>query len=276
MDPVEFVRSAGGVALTRHAREAGVGDHAIRRALASGALTRPRRGWLAAPGADPMLVDAARAGVVITCVTQARRLGIWAGSDRTPHAAAPAHSGAVRASGWRVHWSRPIVLRQPGRLSDPIENVLAAVAECQPREQALATWEGALHAQLIDIGALRRLPWRPAARELLNRATPFADSGPETIIIHRLRWLPVRIVQQVWLYGSRVDLLIGERLVLQFDGGHHVGAQRERDIRHDALLRLHGYTVIRMGIGQLNDDWPGVLDVILRAIAQGLHLAPSA
>lgn len=273
MDPVDFVRSNGGVALTRQALDAGISDHAIRRALAKGDLTRPRRGWLAAAGADPMLVGAARAGVVLTCVTQARRLGIWAGHDRTLHVAAPAHSGAVRAPNSRVHWSRPVIPRLPGQLVDPIENVLAAVSECQPREQALATWESAINNRLVDVGTLRRFRWRPAARALLHDAKPFAQSGRESIILDRLRWLPVRLTPQVWLYGHRVDLLIGERLVLQYDGEHHVGAQREADIRHDAILRLHGYTVIRIGRGQLEDDWPGVLHVILRAIGQGLHLA---
>lgn len=75
------------------------------------------------------------------------------------------------------------------------------------------------------------------------------------------------------LHGHRVDFLIGDRLVLQIDGGHHVGAQREADIAHDAVLRLHGYTVIRVGYAQVTERWPEVQDRILRAIAQGLHLA---
>lgn len=273
MDPVDFVRNNGGVALTRQILDAGISDHAIRRALLRGALTRPRRGWLAADDADPIIVGAARAGVVLTCVTQARRLGIWAGNDRTLHVAAPAHSGAVRAPNSRVHWSQPIIPRVRGQLLDPIENVLAAVAECQPREQALATWESTIKNHLVDVSDLRRFRWRPAARTLIRDARPFAESGRESIILDRLQWLPVRLTPQVWLHGHRVDLLIGERLVLQYDGEHHVGAQREEDIRHDAILRLHGYTVIRIGRGQLEDDWPGVLHLILRAIGQGLHLA---
>jgi very-short-patch-repair endonuclease len=68
-------------------------------------------------------------------------------------------------------------------------------------------------------------------------------------------------------------LPIGERLILQIDGGTHVGAQREQDVRHDADLLLMGYHVIRVGYAQMINDWPGVQDLIMRAVAQRLHLA---
>ncbi|MGL1231762.1 DUF559 domain-containing protein [Vibrio parahaemolyticus] len=57
------------------------------------------------------------------------------------------------------------------------------------------------------------------------------------------------------------------------DGGHHVGAQRTSDIRHDAELLLLGYHVIRVGYEQIVHRWPEVQDRILHAVAQGLHRA---
>lgn len=110
-------------------------------------------------------------------------------------------------------------------------------------------------------------------RSLLAEATAHSDSGLETLFLTRLRWLRERILPQVWIAGSPVDFLIGERLVVQIDGGHHVGAQRTRDIAHDAALMLRGYHVIRVGYDQVVNDWPAVQEVILRAIAQGLHAA---
>ncbi len=83
----------------------------------------------------------------------------------------------------------------------------------------------------------------------------------------------MRLTPQAWILGHRVDLLIGDKLVVQVDGGHHVGAQREADVRHDALLALNGYHVIRVGYRQLVDDWPSVQQAIVSAIAQGLHRA---
>ena len=89
----------------------------------------------------------------------------------------------------------------------------------------------------------------------------------------RLLWLRLPIIPQAWIAGRRVDFLVGDRLVLQIDGGHHVGAQREQDIEHDAQLMLMGYHVIRVGYTQVIDRWHTVQDLITRAVAQGLHLA---
>lgn len=251
-------------------------------AVAEGSLSRIRRSWLALPGADPQLVAAARAGVVLGCITRAQRLGLWVHGDTArPHVCAPPSSGGVRPeleqSTGRpkaiTHWFVPVVARTPHVLEDGIENTLVAVAQCQPFEHALAVWESALNKGLVDRDVLARLRLPGRARDILSEATPFADSGLETIVPRRLRWLRLRILHQIWLHGHRVDFLIGDRLVLQIDGGHHVGPQRESDNRHDAELMLRGYHVIRVGYTQVMDDWPSVQQLVMNAVAQGLHLA---
>ncbi|WP_229702685.1 endonuclease domain-containing protein [Microbacterium murale] len=120
---------------------------------------------------------------------------------------------------------------------------------------------------------LERAPLPPAARRLLADARPFADAGTESIFRTRLSWLNTPITPQVWILGHRVDFLIGERLVVQIDGGHHVGAQRTSDIAHDALLKLNGYHVIRISYEQLMNQWAVVQATILAAIGQRLHLS---
>ena len=102
---------------------------------------------------------------------------------------------------------------------------------------------------------------------------PWSDSGLESFVVPRLKWMRLPIRPQVWISGHRVDFLIGDRLVLHIDGGHHVGTQRETDIEHDAQLMLLGYHVIRVGYGQVVDRWHTVQDLIMRAVAQGLHRA---
>jgi very-short-patch-repair endonuclease len=195
--------------------------------------------------------------------------------DRRPHVAAPGHSGGVSAhpEQVRLHWAAPIVPRHAATLEDSLENALVLVATCQPRESALAVWESALRLGMVDRRMLERLPLPAKARDILACATPFSDSGLETFVLVRLKWMRVRIVPQIVLLGRPVDFLIGERLVLQIDGGHHVGAQREKDIVHDAELMLRGYHVIRVGYRQVVHDWPAVQEQIMRAVAQGLHLA---
>jgi very-short-patch-repair endonuclease len=251
-------------------------------AVAAGSLSRIRRSWLALPGADPQLVAAARSGVVLGCITQAQRLGLWVHSDtERPHVCAPPSSGGVRIEQDQntgrlkaiVHWFVPVVARAPHELEDGIENTLVAIAQCQPFEHALASWESALNKGLVDREMLARLRLPGLARDILAEATPFADSGLETIVPRRLRWLRLRILHQIWIHGHRVDFLIGDRLVLQIDGGHHVGPQREADNKHDAELMLRGYHVVRVGYSQIMDDWPSVQQLVMNAVAQGLHLA---
>lgn len=220
-----------------------------------------------------MLIAAAKRGVVLSCITLAARRGLWVTSAEGVHVAAPAGSGHAGAVQGVVHWSKPAFLRDPDALEDSIENALILVARCQPYEDALATWESALRMRVVDPEVFARVRLPPAARRLLADARPFADAGTETIFRTRLAWLRLPITPQVWLFGHRVDFVIGERLVVQIDGGHHVGAQRSRDIAHDAELMLRGYHVIRIGYDQLMNQWASVQAQILAAVAQRLHLA---
>ncbi len=271
-DALALTRGEGGVVRTRLLAARGCSAHVIASALDAGLLRRVRKGWVALADADSYLIAAARAGVVLTCVTQAQRRGLWVIYDGEPHVGASPHAGGVRAEKGHVHWATPPVPRHPDRLEDPLENVLALVAACQPYESAKAIWESALRRGDIELPALRRLPLGPAARKLCADVMPWSDSGLETIVVSRLRWLRIPIIPQAWILGHRVDFRIGKRLLLQIDGGHHVGAQRASDVAHDALLALHGYHAIRITYGQIIDDWPAVQDLIMRAVAQGLHL----
>lgn len=262
-----------GVASMSALRDAGYGRRMLDRALTERAIMKLRRGWVALPDADPYLIAAAQRGVVVTCITQARRLGLFVfdDDDTLPHVGAKPHSGRAGSAKARIHWAEPLIPRHPDVFVDPIENVLALVASCQPYERALVVWESAFQRRLIEPQALTRYALKPAARRLLAEADVYSDSGLETLVVPRLRWLGLPLRRQIWIDGHRVDLLIGERLVLQIDGGHHVGSQREEDIVHDAALRLMGYHVIRVGYGQVVDRWHEVQDLVMRAVAQGLH-----
>lgn len=275
MRVTDAVAQRGGIVRAAQLRRLGFGDRAVTAAVRCGELVRPRRGWLATPSSDPVLRAAARAGVVISCVTQAQRLGLWVLHADAAHVAASAHSGAVRIEDpdTVVHWAEPIVPRDPDALVDPIENVLALTAACLPFEEALAIWESALERGLVSLPALRRLPYRGRARAILDDASPYSGSGLESFIPSRLAWLRVSIVPQAWIAGHRVDFLLGDRLVLQIDGGTHVGTQRDNDNAHDAELLLLGYHVVRVGYAQVVHRWHDVQDTIARAVAQGLHLA---
>ncbi|WP_144875253.1 endonuclease domain-containing protein [Microbacterium sp. 1.5R] len=274
MDLGRALRERQGIARVATLRRLGISEYQLRREVRSGNAVSVCRGWVALPGTDRMLMAAAKRGVVLSCVTLAARRGLWVLDSAEPHVAAPGKSGHAGLTRGVVHWNAPIFPRDPEVLDDSLENALVLIARCQPRESALATWESALRQRAVDPRVLGQAKIPAIARELLEEARPFADAGTETIFRTRLRWLEIPITPQVWILGHRVDFLIGERLVVQIDGGHHVGPQRTADIAHDAELQLRGYHVIRIGYDQLMRHWPEVQRVILQAVGVGLHRAP--
>ncbi|QZY53562.1 endonuclease domain-containing protein [Leucobacter tenebrionis] len=217
-------------------------------------------------------MTAAGRGLLLSCVSQAARRGLWVlETPDHPHYAPPhPHSHVVGGPGV-VHWRAPPTPRAPGLLEDPLENVLVLVAECQPYETALAIVDSALNQSLTSIQALETLP-SPRLHDLVRHATPFSDSGIETIFRSRLGWLRLPIRVQTHLSGHRVDVLIGERLIVQVDGKQHSGPQRDADILHDAELRREGYEIIRVTYSLIIHRWEQVQEAVLSAIARGKHL----
>ncbi|WP_309067966.1 DUF559 domain-containing protein [Microbacterium sp.] len=273
MDPITVLIELGGVARYQTLMKRGVTRHRLSAAIASGTVDRVRIGWLALPTADTDIRRAASFGVVLSCVTLLRRRNVWTLPVPTPHVAIHPKGNLAGPTAAHVHWATPIVPRDPDVLEDRLVNALVIAATCQPYERGLAAWESAIRQQLVDTDTLRRLALPPDARRLLSDAKPFADAGGETIVSSRLRWTKLPMRRQAYVAGHPVDLLIGERLVVQIDGGHHVDAQRLIDNEHDARLRLMGYHVIRIGHWQIIDDWVTIEELILTAVAQGLHLA---
>ena len=190
-------------------------------------------------------------------------------------ATAPRRTTACGADAVR-HWSSGPVATHRCEPVEPLPNILAQVAACQPLERALVVWESAVRTRRIGLEVLRRLPMRgPRARSLLDACSELSDSGIETIPALRLRRIGIPVRQQVAILGHLVDGLIGDRLVYQIDGfaHHRTAAQRRRDIAHDRRLALAGFTVLRFDYAQIMFDWPAVELEIRTAMAQRLHLA---
>lgn len=269
----EEIYRHGGILPTRALRAAGFSDHAIRRALADHQIYRVRRGWVALPEVDRAVVVAVRAHGVLTCISEAARRGLWVMSDGQVHVAAAPHAGGIRSDGCVVHWGAAALPRHPDAAVDSLENSLLLIAGCQTHENAVAAWESAIRKGPTTPEVMSRLPMTARTRAVLDVVRPWSDSGLESFAMSRLRFLRVAVRQQIVIAGKPVDFLIGDRLVFQIDGGHHVGDQRSRDIAHDALLTTMGYTVIRVSYDQMVNDWPAVQHRIMQAIAQRLHLA---
>lgn len=270
----QFLNQHHGIARASALIERGLSRYRLAQEVAAGTLKRIARGWIALPSADPQLVHAAQHGLTVSCISQAARLGLWVKELPAQHFAVQRHGAEKRPPHSRLHYALPLLQRAPYSLQDSIENTLVLVAGCVPFEDAVAIWDSALNKKLVDHSRLEMLPLPRSARSVLESTLPFADSGLESYLRVRLRWLREPIRLQIWISGHRVDALIGERLIMQIDGGHHVGAQRTSDIRHDAELTLMGYTVHRVGYDQMMNNWPEVQELIMHSVALGLHRDP--
>ena len=279
MDIVALVTALGGVAHRNELTAAGLTQYRIVEAIKAGVLTAIARSWVAVEDADRLAVLAAQLGGRIACTTAARAFGLWTLADDTPHIWIPPRSRHPRIDGVRLHRSMP--LAPGGRIggTESLIDVLAHVAVCLPFEAAIAVWESAIQQGLVLPAALAEIPWRSvAAQKLAVAAGVFADSGLESIVVARLRRMGLAMRQQVHLLGHPVDILLGDRLVIQIDGWafHSTSSARDRDNRHDSRLRAAGYRVIRIGYAEIVHGWAAIESEIVLAIAQRAHVAPGS
>ncbi|MFS0868135.1 endonuclease domain-containing protein [Microbacterium sp. 179-B 1A2 NHS] len=280
-DVIAWLRQRDGVGRRSDLRAAGCRDSTVRSLTESGRVRPIRRAWVALPAADPLLALAASVGGRVTCLSLARQWGWWVppNLDAGPHLQMlPGKGAAHTPPGWQgnLHWTRPIVPLAPTVLRATIHDALAHIATCVPLDSALVIWESAARKERLAPAMLQAVRWPGvAARQLAAAVEGLSDSGLETIVAVALRRMGLAVRQQVWIAGRPVDLLVGERLVVQIDGYefHSDSAQRGRDIAHDAELRLRGYTVLRFSYAQVVHHLARVEETIRHAVAQGLHLA---
>lgn len=200
------------------------------------------------------------------------------GADQPDHLRLAPHAAAHRLGdefNGVIHWTTSIAPAARWSLEESVEDALAHLARCLSPEDAEVVWESAVRVERISLDALRGTRWpNKACSVLADSVQGLSDSGLETIFAARLRHWNISLQQQFLLAGHYVDILIGERLVVQIDGfAHHsTAAQRGRDLAHDAELRLRGYTVLRFSYAQVVHDWRYVERTIARAVGAGLHL----
>lgn len=268
-----WLDQTNGIRHVEEAMAAGFTKYAIAAAVASGSVRRLRQ-WIATPAAPPELCRAARISGRVACVSAARHHGLWTVEDSRAHLAVKHGASRFDPGDAVMHWGAPVTPPSRYELAEPVVDALARIADCQPLDHALATWESALRSGRVSADYLQRLPLRSAAgRRVRDGASQLSDSGIESIPVARLRRIGIALRQQVVIDGHPVDILIGERLVLQVDGFefHRTAAQRKRDRAQDRRLVLMGYTVFRYGYFDVLYGWATVESEIRHAMAAGLH-----
>jgi very-short-patch-repair endonuclease len=174
-----------------------------------------------------------------------------------------------------VHWRRPRTAAHL-TIAPPVAALIDAI-ECQPEECAIAMMDSALNQGRVTLSQLR-----VAARDLPGRylraiecCDPLSQSGTESFVRVRLRRRGVRVQTQFRRPGvGRVDLLIGDRLVIECDSDEfHSGDEaQERDYDRDLALIDGDFLVLRLRYRHVVYEWERVERIILGLIRRGRHL----
>lgn len=256
-----------GILSTADLAARGLNRRALEEALRAGHITRIRIGWYALPDADPEVVEAVRAGGALTCAAALRHHGVWALRQRELHVAVPPHGRVRDHVGLRCHWSaasKPPVLEALEALRD--------YAGCASRELVLAAADSVLHERIATRGEVVAALRGTRAEALAGVVDARSESGLESIARYRLRGLRIAVRPQVQVPGvGRVDLLIGDRLVLELDGRQWHGSDRfEADRLRDRELHARGFLVLRASLSQVL-EWRTLEEQVLRIVRRRAH-----
>jgi very-short-patch-repair endonuclease len=283
-DAAAVITGRGGVANYRQLEIGGVTRAGAASALRSGAIWRVRNGWFAVPGTPGDVVRAARVGGSLTGASVARLHGLWLLADpilhvrvaRTASRLASPEDRAIRLDpalhGVCVHYS---TAAGTGGARDPLVRALAEMFACSQGDSALIALDSALNLgelrphQLADL-AMSMVPHRRWSLALCDGRS---QSGLETLMRLFLVRQRIRVRSQVRLPRvGRVDLLVGDRLVLELDGEEfHTGLAFEEDRRRDFELVQQGYLVLRITYRMLMRNRAWVEEGILALVRRNEH-----
>ncbi|HTL42239.1 MAG TPA: type IV toxin-antitoxin system AbiEi family antitoxin domain-containing protein [Pseudolysinimonas sp.] len=268
-----YTRSRGGILPRSTYVRAGVTQAALARAVRCGELVRVRRGWYAVPDAAPDAVEAVAGGGRLTCEAALRRHGVWCLRNEGTHVALD--PGARHASGIRFHSARLRAPRGPDPAFDSVLEALERLAHCAPRTAFVVSADSALQQGLVTRGQLEAVFGGSVRGDrLLGAIDGTCESGVESIVRLALRRRRVRMRGQVKIPGvGRVDLVVGDRLVVECDGFEWHGNRRafEEDRRRDLALSARGYHPVRLTYSRVLNAWSDVERELLMLVRRGEH-----
>lgn len=261
--------------ITRMAAVRWVGRRSVERLIANGDLLPVSRGRVAVRGIAPSILAAARSRGTLTCLSALKLHDVWTLDDSRIH--------VNRARGMRDRYALPAAMcdcrgKLVGQVTmlEPVDVALSAVLACHDREDGIVALDSIIRAGLLTTDELERIAARhgSGALRLLSRADGCVESPLESVLRFRLLMLGVRVRTQVGIPGlGRVDLLLGESLIIEADGYQfHSGKDSFRDDRRrDREALRQGFQCIRVTWADVFQDWDAVLPVLLEIVRTRRH-----
>lgn len=261
--------------VTRQAVLRLVGARSLENAINSGELLRVDRGRFALRGTAGPILAAARARGSLTCLSALRLWGVWTIEDSLIHVS--------RSRGVRDRHALSAGLSdcrgRMGASESVLESVaaaLSAVLTCHGREHAVVAMDSIIRRGLLTGDELQRVAARGGTKalRLLAVADGRVESALESVLRYRLLMLGVRVRTQVVIPGlGRVDILVGESLILEADGFefHSSHGSFGDDRRRDREALRLGFRTVRLTWMDVFQNWDVVLPVLLEILRTRRH-----
>lgn len=270
---------AHGISTLRDLRAAGIRDAAIRTGIRRGRLHRVRPGVVADLTCPADVVEAARIGGRVAGASAARHHGFWSPPTRRLRVEVP--------RGTHLPPTSALVLRGPAGPHRfgvcTVEELIPQVLRSERPEIAVAILDSVLRGSAlthVDLElAAATLPRR--LRRLLTLVDRRAESGSESIVRVLLAEAGVLAVPQApvpFTDLDRLDLVVGDRLVLECDSRAHHSTPEEldRDNARDLSLTALGFVVLRLRYRAIMSDPGSVVLAVQRLVESGTHLDRTA
>lgn len=266
---------------TKDLQEAGLSRRSIAAKVADGTFIRCSAGWFATALTPADVTEALRRGHRLTCISALDHHGAWVPLTSCRHEIVRRGGASDTASAFGPG------VRTHGRLrswpdDEPIMPVLVALehaARCLSVEDFAILLDSVAHLRLAhrdDLEELlRSLPGK--VRRGIGEIEPRAESGTETRVRRFLRRLGAHVEVQVRIAGvGRVDLVLGERLIIECDSREHHTREDayQEDRRRDRQAMLHGYAVIRLTWRDVMITWERTMEYLRALVRRQIHRAP--
>lgn len=222
----------------------------LEAAVAAGELREVRPYVLMAGAPTTAEATALALGGTVTCLSLLDDRGYWIPTSTSAHIRLPKH----RYRNSALHACAPDATLHhlhglnSSKSPETLTTVLRCAEECCQRDELVAVLESLERGNYTrqDLTDVAKSGGRKL-RQALALVETGADSGVETLVRLRLRALGIKLRTQVKLLEWRVDLLVGEWLVVEVDGFsfHRERNEFVRDRQKDRALMDAGYHVRR-------------------------------
>lgn len=285
MELITDVMRLGGTARTSELLQLGHTSHALTSAVRAGDLIRIRKGHYGLP-AEAAAHAAYRAGGHLAGLSALRARGVWVPRGQHPLeiAVRPNTSRLHRPDDASllmnpaealVHWDAPAVVRSTPFAESAELAIRRLIGRVAP-DDLFAIVESALRLRQLS-GRRADVLLDELARSVdprFRQAGRLSGSGGESKVVFWLLGTDLDFEQQVEIADvGRVDVLLGERQIVEVDGEqHHVGMERfEADRRRQMMASIRGYRTLRVSVRQVEREFPLVAAAILATVERGDH-----